>query len=68
MAGPLKYLSNFQRILQIPLINCEINLILIWSSNYVILGGNRVTTFKITDTRLYVPVATVSTQDNTKLL
>ena len=30
---PLKYLSNFWRTLETPLINCEINLIILWSSN-----------------------------------
>ena len=29
---PLKYLSNFWRTLEMPLINCEINLILTWSA------------------------------------
>ena len=50
------------------LINCEINLILTWSVNFVIPEGNRQTNFAITDTKLYVPVATFSTQDNSKLL
>ena len=35
---PLKYLSNFWRTLEIPLINCEVNLILIWSSNCVLIA------------------------------
>ena len=34
---PLKYLSNFWRTLEMPLINCEVNLILIWSANCVIV-------------------------------
>ena len=51
------------------LIICEINLILTWSVSYVIYEGNRVTTtFAITDAKFYVPVVTLSTQDNTKLL
>ena len=33
---PLKYLSSFWRTLEIPLINCEINFILIWCANCVI--------------------------------
>ena len=41
-----------------PLINCEINLILTWSLNCVISEDNIVTTFTITDTKLYVPVVT----------
>ena len=34
---PLKYLSTFWRTLEVPLINCEINLILIWYVNYFIV-------------------------------
>ena len=65
---PLKYLSNFWRTLEIPLINCEVNLILTWSSTFVITNSNGAGTFEITDTKLYVPVVTLSTQENTKLL
>ena len=68
---PLKYLSNFWRILEMPLINCEVNLILIWSSTCVLVStnnANQVATFAITDTKLYVPVLTLSTQENTKFL
>ena len=67
---PLKYLSNFWRTLEMFLTNCEINLILTWSTNRVIVStnvANQNTTFKITDTKLYVPVVTLSTQDNSKL-
>ena len=68
---PLKYLSNFWRILQMLLINCEITLDLNWSENCVIVATNvpaQATTFSIIDTKLYVPVVTLSTQDNAKLL
>ena len=68
---PLKYLSNFWRTLEMPLINCEINLILTWSSTCVIVStniANQAATLEITDTRLYVPVVTLSKQENTKLL
>ena len=51
-----------------PLINCEINLILTWSSTCVITNSTGVGIFSITDTRLYVPAVTLSTQDNAKLL
>ena len=51
-----------------PLINCEINLILIWSENCVIFSVTGDTKFKITDTNLYVPVVALPTQDNAKLL
>ena len=66
---PLKYLSNFWRTLEISLINCEVNLILIWSSTCVLIATgvqNQNATFAITDTKLYVPVVTLSTQENTK--
>ena len=65
---PLKYLSNFWRTLKMPLMNCEINLILTWSSACVITNSTGAGRFAITDTKLYVPVVTLSTQDNTKLL
>ena len=47
---PLKYLSNFWRSPEMPLINCEINLILTWSSTCVITDSNGAGTFAITDT------------------
>ena len=65
---PLKYLRNFWRTLKMPLINCEVNLILLWSSTCVITSSNGAGTFEITDTKFYVPVVTLSTQGNTKLL
>ena len=68
---PLKYLSNFCRTLEMPLINCEVKLILMWSADCVIIYNdvaNQVPTFTITETFLYVPVVTLSTQDNAKLL
>ena len=51
-----------------PLINCEVNLILTWSKDCVISSATGETKFKITETKLYVPVVTLSTQDNAKLL
>ena len=65
---PLKYLSNFWRTLDMPLINCEVSLILTWSSTCVITNSNGAGRFAITDTKLYVPLVTLSTQENTKLL
>ena len=68
---PLKYLSNFWRTLEMPLINCEVNLILTWSSTCVLFStniGGQNAKFAITDTKLYVPVVTLSTQENTKFL
>ena len=66
---PLKYLSNFWRTLEMPLINCEVNLILTWSSTCVFISTNipnQAAIFEITDTKLYVLVVTLSTQENTK--
>ena len=65
---PLKYLSNFWRMLEMPLINCEVNLIFTWSKDCVITNSTGEGKFKITDAKLYVPVITLSTQDNAKLL
>ena len=65
---PLKCLSNFSKILSIPLINCEVNTILTWSSTWVIANYTGAGTFPITDAKLYVPVATLSTQDHAKFL
>ena len=68
---PLKYLSNVWRTLEMPLINCEVNLILTWSSTCVLAAvgdANQAATFAITNTKLYVPVVTLSTQENTKFL
>ena len=68
---PLKYLSNFWRTLEMPLITCEINLILTWSSTCVIVStniANQVATFEITNAKRYVPVVTLSTQESAKLL
>ena len=53
---------------EMSLINCEVNLILTWSKDCVISSAAGETKFKITDTKLYVPVVTLSTQDNAKLL
>ena len=50
------------------LINWEVNLILTWSKNCVITGSEGKEKFAITETKLYVPVVTLSTQDNAKLL
>ena len=83
---PLKHLSNFWKSLNIPLINCEIELILTWFKNCVLIGkltrgfdyyvGPNVyqfdnpenATFKITDTKLFVPVVTLSKENDIKLL
>ena len=71
---PLKHLSNFWRSLNIPLINCEVELILTWSKNCVLADmteANNPQTgleFQITGTKLYVPVVTLSKENEKKLL
>ena len=68
---PLKYLINFWTTLKIPLFNCEVNFILTWSANCVILYinvANKIPTLTLTEKKLYVPVVTLSTQDNATLL
>ena len=79
---PLKYLSNFLRTLDIPLIKCEVSLTLTWSENCVIrskaardanpavneINAPKNATFKIKGTKLYVPVVTLSAENDNKLL
>ena len=83
IAIPLKYLGNFWRSLDIPLINCDITLILSWYKECVLVGralrgppaaaANRINSptdarFEITDCKLYVPVFTSSAENDNKLL
>ena len=65
---PLKYFSNFWRTLEMSLINCMVNLILTWSKDCIITNTTGEGKLKITDAKLQVPVVTLSTQDNAKLL
>ena len=65
---PLKYLSNFWRTLEMTLINREVSLVFTWSSTCVITNSTGAGAFEVTDTKLYVPVVTLATQDNAKLL
>ena len=51
-----------------PITNCEVELILTWSKNCVTTNSTGEGKFTVTDTKLYVPVVTLSTQDNLKLL
>ena len=66
IAVPLKYLSNFFRLLEMPLINCKIHLELNWSRDCV-KSTIADKTFQIKSTKLYVPVVTLSTKDNENL-
>ena len=61
---PLKYLSNFWRTLEIPLINCDVNLILAWSKDCIITNSDGEEKFKINEAKRYIQVITLSTQDN----
>ena len=75
---PLKYLSNFWRSYEIPLVNCKFELSLDWIENCVLTiaqtdanannTGADSATFKITDAKLDVPIVTLSAEDNAKLL
>ena len=68
---PLKYISNFFRSLEMTLVNCRVALELTWTKDCVIssnnAAGGNVVLFKITDTKLYVSIVTLSTKDNTNL-
>ena len=64
---PLKYLSNFWRSLEMPLINCKVELSLKWYENCILSSAGTAATFTITDTKLYVPVVTLKIEDNAKL-
>ena len=60
----LKYLSNFLRSLEMPLINCKIKLILTWKKEFVLSTDVGDAVFIINDTKMYVPVVTLSKEDN----
>ena len=61
---PLKYLSNFLRSLEMPLINCKIKLNLTWGKKCVLSTNVGDAVFIINDTKMYVPVVTLSKEDN----
>ena len=64
---PLKYLSNFWRSLEMPLINCKVELSLTWDPKCVLCTLAETLTFTITDAKLYVPTVALSTENNAKL-
>ena len=66
IAVPLKYLSNFWRSLEMPLINCKVEFSLKWYE-ICLLTAATTAIFKITDAKLYVPVVTLSAEDSAKL-
>ena len=81
---PLKHLINFCRTLNIPLINCEMELILTWSQNCALadmtaraagnnndppaIGAPTGLEFQITDTKLHIPVVTLSKENDKRIL
>ena len=67
IAVPLKYLSNFWKSLEMPLINCKVELSLEWYENCILSSAGAAAIFAITDTKLYVPVITLKTESNAKL-
>ena len=67
MAVPLKYLRNFWRSLEMLLINCKIHFELNWTKDCV-MSTIADTKFKITNTKLYVPIVTLSSKVNVKLV
>ena len=68
IAVPLKYLYNFWKNLKVLLINCKINLELNWSKTCVMSNVAGATSFKITNTKSYAPIVTLSSKDNVKLV
>ena len=65
----MKHSRNSWKTLKISLINCEVNLILVWSAKCLLSNSrNQETTLAQTDTNLYAPVRALSTRNNAKLL
>ena len=63
----LKFLSNFWRSLEMPIINCKIHLILKWIEDCILSNAGDSAKFKIKDAKLLVPIVTLSTKDNVNL-
>ena len=66
IAVPLKCLKNFWRLLEMPLINCKVDLSLKWYERCLLTAATTAT-FRITDAKHYVPMVTLSIEDNSKL-
>ena len=64
---PLKYLSNFWRSLEMPLINCKVYLELNWIEDYILSSAGNSAKFTIADAKLHVPIVTFSTKDSANL-
>ena len=64
---PLKYLSNFWRSLEMPLINCKVHLELNWIEDCILSSAADSAKFEITDAKLHIPIVTLSTKDSVSL-
>ena len=64
---PLKYLSNFWRSLEMPLINCKVHLELNWVEDCILSSAGDSAKLKITDAKLHAPIVTLSSKDNVNL-
>ena len=60
---PLKYLSNFWRSLEMPLINCKVYLELNWIEDCILSSAGNSANFETTYAKLHVPIVTLSTKD-----
>ena len=67
IAVPVKYLSNFWRSLEMPLINCKVELSLKWYKRCLLTATTTTANFIITNAKRYVPIVTLSIEDNSKL-
>ena len=64
---PLKYLSNFWRSSEMPLINCKIYVELNWIEDFILSSAGDTAKFAITDTKLHVPIVSLSTKESANL-
>ena len=64
---PLKYLSNFWRSLEMPLINCKVHLELNWIEDCILSSAVNSAKFEIADAKLHVPIVTLPTKDSVNL-
>ena len=64
---PLKYLSNFWRSLEMPLVNCKVYLEVSWIEDCILSSAGNSAKFEITDAKLHVPIVTLSTKDSVNL-
>ena len=64
---PLKYLSNFWRLLEMPLVNCKVYLELNWIEDRTLSSAGHSAKFETTDAKLHVPIVTLSTKNSANL-